>query len=124
MPTRKRSEIQYLFKVSLKRRRSVWRSVVLHGDQTLDDLHEAIFAAFERYEDHLYSIYFQMHQRVVHSWESGQKNIRLRKDSNLPCRLESITDITPPARNSTNSSSRLVKPLSTFSTSVTSGGTK
>ena len=58
MPTRKRSEIQYLFKVSLKRRRSVWRSVVLHGDQTLDDLHEAIFAAFERYDDHLYSFYF------------------------------------------------------------------
>jgi hypothetical protein len=44
--------------VSLKRRRSVWRSVVLRGDQTLDDLHQVIFTAFERYDDHLYSFYF------------------------------------------------------------------
>jgi len=42
----------------LKRRRSVWRSLVLRGDQTLEDLHEVIFTAFERYDDHLYSFYF------------------------------------------------------------------
>jgi len=55
---RKQSEIQYRLKVSLKRRKSVWRSVVLRGDQTLDDLHGVIFTAFDRYDDHLYSFYF------------------------------------------------------------------
>ena len=58
MPRRKRSEIQYRFKVMLKRRRSVWRSVALRGDQTLEELHEAIFTAFDRDDLHLYSFYF------------------------------------------------------------------
>ena len=46
------------FKVRLKQRRSSWRSVVLRGNQTLEDVHEAIFMAFERYDAHLYSFYF------------------------------------------------------------------
>lgn len=58
MPKHKESENQYRIKVSLKRRRSVWRSVLLHGDQTLDDLHYAIFVAFDRDDEHLYSFYF------------------------------------------------------------------
>lgn len=58
MATRKGSKSTYQFKVRLKHRRSIWRSVVLRGHQTLDDLHEAIFAAFERYDEHLYSFYF------------------------------------------------------------------
>ncbi len=124
MQNRKRSEIQYLFKVSLKRRRSVWRLLVLRGDQTLEDLHEVIFTAFERYDDHLYSFYFptaSARRSAVGKWP---KNIRLRKDSNLASLLELITDTMRPARDSMSSSSRLVKLLSTFSTSVTSGGTK
>jgi Plasmid pRiA4b ORF-3-like protein len=52
------SENEYLFKVNLKRRRSIWRTVLLRGDQTLDELHEAIFAAFDRYDEHLYCFYF------------------------------------------------------------------
>lgn len=58
MPNLKESAVQYRIKVSLKRRRSVWRSVVLRGDQTLDDLHNAIFVAFDRDDEHLYSFYF------------------------------------------------------------------
>ena len=58
MSNRKRSKITYQFKVYLKRRRSIWRSVVLRGDQTLDALHEVIFAAFERNDEHLYSFFF------------------------------------------------------------------
>ena len=49
---------QYAFRVSLKRRKSIWRTVVLRGDQTLDDLHETIFTAFDRDDEHLYSFYF------------------------------------------------------------------
>lgn len=55
---KKKSGTQYLFKVILKRRRSVSRTVALRGDQTLDDLHEAIFRAFDRFDPHLYSFYF------------------------------------------------------------------
>ena len=58
MSDRTGSKIEYQFKVRLKQRRSIWRSVVLCGNQTLEDLHEAIFMAFERYDEHLYSFYF------------------------------------------------------------------
>ncbi len=58
MPKRKESGVQYRIKVSLKRRGTVWRTFILRGDQTLDDLHSAIFVAFDRDDEHLYSFYF------------------------------------------------------------------
>ena len=58
MSNRRGSKIAYQFKVRLKQRRSIWRSIVLRGDQTLDALHEVIFAAFERNDEHLYSFFF------------------------------------------------------------------
>ena len=54
---RAKSDRQYAFKVWLKRRRSIWRTIVLRGDQTLDDLHAAIGTAYERDDDHLYAFY-------------------------------------------------------------------
>jgi hypothetical protein len=53
-----KSETEYVFKVNLKASRRVARTIALRGDQTLDDLHEAIFAAFDRFDPHLYSFYF------------------------------------------------------------------
>ncbi len=53
-----RLDTYYLFKVSLKGARRIWRTIALRGDQTLDDLHEAIFEAFDRDDPHLYSFYF------------------------------------------------------------------
>lgn len=53
-----KSETEYVFKVNLKGSRRVARTIALRGDQTLDDLHEAIFAAFDRFDAHLYSFYF------------------------------------------------------------------
>ena len=53
-----RADTQYLFKVRLKGVRRIWRTIALRGDQTLDDLHDAIFEAFDRYDPHLYSFYF------------------------------------------------------------------
>jgi hypothetical protein len=53
-----KSETEYVFKVHLKGAKRVARTVALRGDQTLDDLHEAIFAAFDRFDAHLYSFYF------------------------------------------------------------------
>ena len=48
----------FVFKVALKRRPGIWRRIAMHGDRTLRDLHQAIFAAFDREEKHLYSFYF------------------------------------------------------------------
>jgi hypothetical protein len=47
-----------VFKVALAGRKSIWRQIAMRGNQTLDDLHEAIYDAFDRYDDHLYSFYF------------------------------------------------------------------
>ena len=38
--------------------KSIWRKIALRGNQTLDDLHDAIYDAFDRYDEHLYSFYF------------------------------------------------------------------
>ncbi len=48
----------YTFKVALKGAKGIWRRIEVAGKQTLDDLHEAIFEAFDREEEHLYSFYF------------------------------------------------------------------
>ncbi len=48
----------FVFKVALAGRKSIWRKIAMRGDQTLDDLHEMIFNAFDRYDEHLYSFYF------------------------------------------------------------------
>ncbi len=47
----------YVFKVALKGAKRIWRRIALRSDQTLNDLHEAIFDAFDRYDEHLYSFY-------------------------------------------------------------------
>ena len=46
----------YIFKVMLTE--DIWRRIAIRGGQTLDDLHEAIFKAFNRFDTHLYSFYF------------------------------------------------------------------
>jgi len=48
----------FVFKVALDSRKRIWRRIALRGRQTLDDLHEAIYSAFDRDDEHLYSFYF------------------------------------------------------------------
>ena len=48
----------FVFKVALESRKSIWRRIALRGSQTLDDLHGAIYDAFDRDDEHLYSFYF------------------------------------------------------------------
>ncbi|HZZ29125.1 MAG TPA: plasmid pRiA4b ORF-3 family protein [Pirellulales bacterium] len=48
----------YVVKVALKDAKKIWRRIALRGNQTLDDLHEAIYDAFDRYDEHLYSFFF------------------------------------------------------------------
>jgi len=52
------SQPVFVFKVALAGRKSIWRKIAMRGNQTLDDLHEAIFDAFDRFDEHLYSFYF------------------------------------------------------------------
>lgn len=47
----------FVFKVALKGARRIWHRIAIRSDQTLDDLHKAIFNAFDRYDEHIYSFY-------------------------------------------------------------------
>lgn len=46
-----------VLKVALDGRRGTWRRIAMRDDQTLGDLHAAIFQAFDRYDEHLYTFY-------------------------------------------------------------------
>ncbi len=48
----------YTFKVALKYDKRTWRRIEIAANQTLDDLHEAIYKAFDRDDEHLYTFYF------------------------------------------------------------------
>ena len=48
----------HVIKVSLMHDKAVYRKIALRGNQTLEDLHDAIFDAFDREEEHLYSFFF------------------------------------------------------------------
>ena len=45
-------------KVALIGNKRIYRKIAISEDQTLDDLHEAIFRAFDREEEHLYTFFF------------------------------------------------------------------
>ncbi len=53
-----RGTLEVVFRVKLKGAKRIWRLVGLRADRTLDDLHWAIFAAFDRDDEHLYAFYF------------------------------------------------------------------
>jgi hypothetical protein len=42
----------------LKRNREISRTIQIRGDQTLEDLHHAIFDAFDRWDEHMYEFQF------------------------------------------------------------------
>jgi hypothetical protein len=50
--------LAYVLKVALKGIKRIWRRITVRGSQTLDDLLEAIFEAFDRDDEHLYSFHF------------------------------------------------------------------
>jgi hypothetical protein len=52
------AQLVLVLKVAISGRKNIWRRIALRSNQTLDDLHEAIFDAFDRYDEHLYSFYF------------------------------------------------------------------
>lgn len=54
--TAKENDTVYVFKVKLAAAKRIWRRIAMLGRQTRDDLHEAIYAAYDREEEHLYSL--------------------------------------------------------------------
>jgi hypothetical protein len=52
-----KSNIIYILKVALDGRRGIWRRIAIRAEQTLGDLHTAIYHAFDRYDEHLYTFY-------------------------------------------------------------------
>ena len=44
---------------------NVWRTIEMKGSETLDQLHRAIFKAFDRFEVHLYSFFMSKDRRDV-----------------------------------------------------------
>ncbi|NOQ22391.1 MAG: hypothetical protein GQ565_07060 [Candidatus Aegiribacteria sp.] len=48
----------HVIKVSLIHDKTVYRKIAIKGNQTLEDLHGAIYNAFDREEEHLYSFFF------------------------------------------------------------------
>ena len=47
----------YVLKVALMNAKRIWRKIAIREDQTLSKLHEAIYSAFDRDDEHLYSFY-------------------------------------------------------------------
>lgn len=47
----------YHFKVALDDKKRVYRRILIRGDQSLLDLHQAIFEAFDRFDPHLFSFF-------------------------------------------------------------------
>ena len=47
----------YTFKVALFYNKRIYRNIEILENQTLNDLHESIFEAFDRYDEHLYSFF-------------------------------------------------------------------
>jgi hypothetical protein len=57
MNTQKQQSQLYVFKVALTDAKRIWRRIEILSNQSLDQLHEAIFQAFDRYDEHMYSFY-------------------------------------------------------------------
>ena len=74
----------HVFKVALAGAKRTWRRIAIRDDQTLDDLHESIFALFHRYELHLYSFFFTLPGAKGRNWMEGAKEYTspLHFDSN------------------------------------------
>ena len=49
--------IVYSFKVALFYEKRIYRQIDILGSQTLEDFHNVIFRAFDRFDEHLYSFY-------------------------------------------------------------------
>lgn len=93
-----------VIKVALDARKSIWRRIAIHSNQTLDDLHEAIFEAFDRYDEHLYSFYFPR------AGAKGYARLRDAVEITCPYMCEEPNSLMgAPARNAAKTTIRSLK---------------
>ena len=89
LPTTKAKDGIFVFKVSLGKK--IWRRIAVSSNDVLDDLHDAIQAAFEFDNDHLYQFSFRnrfgITQRVVHPMCEEEFSTDEFKIENLPLRI-------------------------------------
>ena len=77
----------YCLKVALMDNKRIYRNIEILENQSLDDLHEVIFQAFDRYDPHLYSFFLT---------RKGTKNIRIiynAPEYTHPMNLEDLWEI-------------------------------
>lgn len=48
----------YVLKVALEQAKKIWRKIAIRSGQTLHNLHDTIYDAFDRDDQHMYSFYF------------------------------------------------------------------
>ena len=48
----------YILKVALIGAKRIWRKIAIREDQKLSQLHDIIYEAFDRFDEHLYSFHF------------------------------------------------------------------
>ena len=48
----------FILKVALAYSKEIWRKIAIREGQSLNDLHNIIYDAFDRYDDHMYSFFF------------------------------------------------------------------
>lgn len=89
LPTTETKDGIYVFKVSLDKK--IWRRIAVSSNAVLDDLHDAIQAAFEFDNDHLYEFSFRnrfgITQRVVHPMCEEEFSTDEFRIENLPLRI-------------------------------------
>ena len=65
--------VAYVFRVKLMFDKRTYRDILIRDEQTFEQLHEVIFAAFDRYDEHLY--YFTV-KKIIPGMVDLQKALR------------------------------------------------
>jgi Plasmid pRiA4b ORF-3-like protein len=73
----------------MKKNRVLGRTIQMRGDQTLENLHEAIFDAFDREEEHLYE--FQIGGRGPQDPQASRYSLGSLDDAELDGAVETTT---------------------------------
>jgi hypothetical protein len=86
----------YVFKAGLVGHRDIHRTIAVHSDQTLVDVHNSLQAAFDWDDDHLYSF-----------WLDGEFRSRNGREYTHPFHASQPSPLGPLARKTTPRSARI-----------------
>ena len=95
----------YVLKVALEGAKRIWRRIAIRGGQTLHDLHDSIYMAFDRDDEHMYSFYFS----TVPSKSRTRKVMRNAKEYTHPFGVEESGIFETEAENAATTSIESLK---------------